>query len=462
MARSRTITSTTALAAAIATLLVAVIPYLHFAYQAPQLHIALETTAALVALFAAYLVFGRFRRSRSLNDLLLVCALGLLAAVNLGFGALPAALASGQATPFSTWAALTGSLLGAVMLAAASFAPSRRLGPTRIPALATFTGAALALVSIAFIFSVLASDLPTVGAQQAPPEAWKLQLIGHPAVLTVQLVAMALFAMAAFGFTRSADRTRDELMLWLAAAAALGAFARLNYFLYPSLYSQWVYTGDAFRLLSYLVLLAGAFREIRRYWHSLAESAVLEERRRLARNLHDGLAQELAFLGRNLQRLDAQDAVVIRAKAASIRALAESRRAIAVLTQPLDEPLDVVLAAAAQDVAAREGGRIVLELDERVQVDVDRREALVRIACEAISNAVRHGRAPLVRVQLANGRRVRLRITDSGTGFDPEKTRRNGVGGYGLLSMRERAQSLGGEFRLVSAPGSGTEVEVLL
>jgi signal transduction histidine kinase len=349
------------------------------------------------------------------------------------------------------------------MLVAASLAPPRRLGHTRIPALATFTGCALALVSIALVFSVLVSDLPFAVEPELPPErANRVTLVGHPAVLGVQLVSMVLFAMAAFGFTRRADRTRDELMQWLAAAAALGAFARMNYFLYPSLYSQWVYTGDAFRLLSYAVLLVGGFREISQYWQSLAEKAVLEERRRLARDLHDGLAQELAFLGRNLQRLDARNAIVIRAKAASMRALAESRRAIAVLTQPLDEPLDVVLAAAAQDVAAREGGRVVLELDERVQVDVDQREALVRIACEAISNAVRHGHAPLVRVELSNGRRVRLRVTDSGVGFDLDKAGRNGNGGFGLFSMRERALSLGGEFRLVSAPGAGTEVEVLL
>jgi signal transduction histidine kinase len=91
------------------------------------------------------------------------------------------------------------------------------------------------------------------------------------------------------------------------------------------------------------------------------------------------------------------------------------------------------------------------------------REALVRIACEAVTNAVRHGGAPLVRVQLqrGDGHEVRLLIADSGSGFDP-KAAGAASGGFGLVSMRERARGVGGRFRVWSAPGRGTSVEVRL
>ena len=94
-----------------------------------------------------------------------------------------------------------------------------------------------------------------------------------------------------------------------------------------------------------------------------------------------------------------------------------------------------------------------------MQVGGDAREALVRIACEAVSNAARHGQAQLVRVELQNGRHVRFRVVDDGVGFDPSIPR---PGHFGLVSMRERAQAVGGSFRVRSAPGAGTEVEVVL
>jgi signal transduction histidine kinase len=91
-----------------------------------------------------------------------------------------------------------------------------------------------------------------------------------------------------------------------------------------------------------------------------------------------------------------------------------------------------------------------------------RREALIRIVREAVSNAGRHGRAGRVDVELGanGGTACRLRIVDDGTGFDPGLVEPGR--GFGLVSMRERAEALGGRFRLVSSPGAGTEIEVVL
>ena len=66
--------------------------------------------------------------------------------------------------------------------------------------------------------------------------------------------------------------------------------------LFPSLYTDWLYTGDFLRTGAYLLLLIGAVSEIQHYWHVQAELAVLDDRRRLARELHDGVIQELAYI----------------------------------------------------------------------------------------------------------------------------------------------------------------------
>ena len=88
------------------------------------------------------------------------------------------------------------------------------------------------------------------------------------------------------------------------------------------------------------------------------------------------------------------------------------------------------------------------------------RDALAKIVREAVANAIRHGHARTVNVALHDGRGVTLRITDDGDGFNLEAPR--SASSFGLVSMRERTESLGGEFRLQSTPGEGTAIEVLI
>ncbi|HXG77025.1 MAG TPA: ATP-binding protein, partial [Gaiellaceae bacterium] len=319
------------------------------------------------------------------------------------------------------------------------------------------------LAGIAAGVALAGTRLPVGVETELAGDPGRPHLDGHPAVLAVQLVTMALFAAAAVGFARRAARTGDELLRWLALGAVFGAFARVNYFLYPSLYSDWVYTGDVFRLLFYGSLLVGAAREIHGYWRSLAHTAVLEERRRIARDLHDGAAQELAFILRRLRALrGVEEALVAPVLAAAERGLEESRRAIAALSRPLDEPLDRALAAAVEHVAARAGVRLVLDLAENVRVAPDLREGLVRIACEAVNNAATHSGAGLVRVELENGDAIRLRVEDEGAGFDPASLAPSAGRGFGLASMRERAEQLGARLTIDTRPGAGTRVEVEL
>src|SRR5206468_849530 len=184
---------------------------------------------------------------------------------------------------------------------------------------------------------------------------------GNAVVAVSQLLIAALFVVASLGFTQIAERSRDELLLWLGAGCAFSAFARVNYFLFPSLYSEWVYTGDALRLSFYTLLFVGAAREIGVYQRAHAEARVLEERRRIARDLHDGLAQELAFIATRARELELEGGRTIQLTqlaSAAERGLDKSRRAIAQLNLQTEDPFDVALIQTVEDVAQRLGGRV--------------------------------------------------------------------------------------------------------
>ncbi len=90
------------------------------------------------------------------------------------------------------------------------------------------------------------------------------------------------------------------------------------------------------------------------------------------------------------------------------------------------------------------------------------REALLMIAAEALTNAAKHGRADRVLVTLTGGRHVKLTVRDSGCGFDVRAVKPTSTSGFGLRSMRERAEGVGGRLRLTSAVGQGTLVEVMI
>src|SRR5712691_10974644 len=194
----------TGVLAAVGTLLVVLVPGLHFAYRTPELRVALETTAALVALLAAGLVYGRFRRSCRLDDLLLALALGLLAETNLCFAAGPIAFLDGCAEGFSSWATPFGQLVGALVLAAASVAPARllrRRGSAELIGIAVMAGV-LAGITLALLLvrpSVPAALSPAANVDLSHPH-----VVGQPVVLFLHLAALGAFAAAGIGYARRA------------------------------------------------------------------------------------------------------------------------------------------------------------------------------------------------------------------------------------------------------------------
>jgi signal transduction histidine kinase len=321
---------------------------------------------------------------------------------------------------------------------------------------------ALALVAIGTVVGVLVDHLPLgINPAQSPVDV-PPPLVGNVVIVVAQLGIAILFFIAALGFTKRADKTGDELLLWLGAGSVFAAFARINYFMFPSLYSEWVYLGDFLRLVWHVLLFVGAAREIQLYQRAYAEARVLEERRRIARDLHDGLAQELAFIASTMRRLTAAGEIPHRLQqlaSAAERGLDESRRAIASLTRQYPaEPFEVALVQTVEELAERVGARVTIAADPAPGLEQRHQEQLLRIVREAVTNAARHGDADLIHVSFTNGDGFRLRVEDNGVGFDP--TLVDGLG-FGLVTMRERAAALGGRLALASSK-SGTEVEVTI
>ena len=193
----------------------------------------------------------------------------------------------------------------------------------------------------------------------------------------------------------------------------------------------------------------------------LEQQATQEERRRIARELHDGLAHELAFIASRAKRAAgrAQGETDIRdLVSAADRALDEARRAITILTAVGPQPLAHALTQTAEDLGARLGMSVEVDAAEDVDMPAEVTEHLLRIVREAMTNAANHAQASRVSVHLNHEEGVRLVIQDDGCGFDfSPGTRRTG---FGLLSMEERAACVGARFKLDSAPDRGTRIEV--
>jgi signal transduction histidine kinase len=199
--------------------------------------------------------------------------------------------------------------------------------------------------------------------------------------------------------------------------------------------------------------------------------AIIGERTRIARELHDTLAQGLAAVAFQIETaVDSLEESTQTAREhmqmadAMVRSsLAEVRRSIWVLraqtsrgTHGLGESLSTSLSqiTAESDVESKIA---VTGRPRPLSIDVERN--LLRIAHEAITNAVRHAEAHSIAVDVSFGDEdVRLCVKDDGRGFDAEERARRRGDHFGLLGIKERARALGGELQVTTAPGQGTEV----
>lgn len=202
------------------------------------------------------------------------------------------------------------------------------------------------------------------------------------------------------------------------------------------------------------------------------ELALNEERNRIAHEIHDGIAQALAFMALKLDLVDrllTREPERARAELTTVKEtlreqIREVRRSIFAL-RPIDLERYGFLESVrryATAFAEQAGFRLRMELPAAVELSQASELVLFRVLQEALTNAIKHGRASAVQVHLeALERGAVLQITDNGRGFDSPISK-NGLGGFGLAQMHERIAARGGRFTLGSEPGKGTTVRAEL
>ncbi len=246
------------------------------------------------------------------------------------------------------------------------------------------------------------------------------------------------------------------------------------------------FSDDDQRVIELLAAHAAVAIENARLFERSRELSVIEERNRLARELHDSVTQTLfsldltaaaaaTLIDRDPRKATAE---IERLQELARSAIAEMRSLVFELRAPeldydgfvatLRKHVDILRRVHRTDVrlevrgddAGCDAGCDCPDTAAGLGLDPVVERELLRVAQEALSNALRHARACSVRVLLEpRGAAVRLVVSDDGGGFDPDD-RQVRATHLGLTSMRERARDLGGSLEIVSAPGSGTEVRL--
>jgi signal transduction histidine kinase len=229
-------------------------------------------------------------------------------------------------------------------------------------------------------------------------------------------------------------------------------------------------TPEALALLASIGQQIGVAVDNARLYEQAQELAVIKERNRLSRDLHDSVTQSLygvtlyAEAAARQLILGDKDAVadhLCELRRTAQESLREMRLLIFELRLPTlkSEGLAAALQMRLEAVEEKVGleTSLTAEGDGRLAPEIE--EGLYRIAQEALNNALKHAHANHVTVYLHhNHQLIALKITDDGVGFDPAADQRRG--GFGLRGMEERAARLGGELRVESVPGHGTSVTV--
>jgi signal transduction histidine kinase len=418
----------------------------------PELRLVLQTTVALASGLIALLAGVRYAVEGRRRDLLLSTGFFLASVSTLAFSIAP--VLGGQPIHRTEgWANAVALLFAWALIAIAPFAHGRAKAGRRALGNATMAAAVLLLL-VWVICRSLGDALPTL----TPADTSEV-----PPLLLGTLAARALLnLLAVVGFGLRVYDRRDDLDRWLGLGSTLMLFASLNYLFAPLVGSDSVSQADFLRVLAFGVLLVGAWRAIR-----FAEfgRAVAEERARVAREIHDGLAQYLFAVATHATMLEdstpeARAETIGRLKEAATAAQQEARFAILALSSASGTaPFDAALRRYVEFLTADGALEVDLEIDGSVPLAPDEQIEVFRIVQEGLANVRRHANATRAEVVIGDraGERF-VSIRDDGEGFDGEGR----PAGQGLKNMRARADSIDGGFSLTSRPGRGTALEVVL
>jgi signal transduction histidine kinase len=464
-----------------ATLFV-VSPGIHGHEILPTLDLVLDTIAAVVCATLTAMAWARFRERQVVAAayhagafMALAVAYAIAVLVSVQASSNLAGLAAPENVQVLVFAV---ARLGAAILFVIAGIYTRR--PTY--------GWNPAWILVAPTLAVLVSAL--VGrAFNPPPDALQIivfnDVTGLPHITpfgaVIHLTTAVLFFIGAYVSRGLWHSGRAVLDGWIAVGLVFAGFAELQWTIYPSAHPGQVSTGDLLSLVCSACLLAGlasAFRasqrELRTANAELAElrdveveHAALEERTRLARELHDGLAQDLWLAKLRTGELLAMEGMPPEARRAAESAgaaidvgLADAREAVATLrsSAQADSGFCTLIRRIVEDHGDRFGLRVefTFEGDHDAHITPRTQAEILRIAQEALANVARHADATVVGVRLVVGDgRITLRVADNGHGFDVAAV---GPDSYGLASMRERAGLIGGRLQITSEPATGTLV----
>ncbi|HVM31022.1 MAG TPA: sensor histidine kinase [Candidatus Limnocylindrales bacterium] len=477
-----------------ATLLTGVSPGLRFAVLAPRFDLLINGVSALIAGVAAWLSWLRYRHMADLASpyqaaafmlFSITAAAQTLADLGIGDVLLGLNLEQSRQAPLYAWALLRVGAGGLLLVAAVL-----RLKPPSGQRWSTMVVPVALAGSLAIAAAVYALEpaLPPLlraeaFARLAAPDSFPGPLPGITMLeLALQASGAALLAAAAFTYALAARVGNAPAGRYLAAGLLIAAFAQIHFALFPGVYSGLVTSSDVLRICFYAFVVFGiqaeaaaSLRQIRAANRRLREmrdlelaNASLTERARLARELHDGLAQHLWLARLTTERLTEKagpdEIAAARGELEGLlqAGLEEARRSVSALrdSSRSDAPLEDILARTVRRFEESTGisARLLVAPDiPGLNISPVAAAELLRIAQEALNNVRKHADATVVGVELSrSGDRLRLAVRDNGVGFDASADH----AGYGLESMRERAAAVGGQLSLHSAASAGTTVVV--
>jgi signal transduction histidine kinase len=456
----------------------------------PSLGLVLDTLTAVAAAGAAALAWIRYRIERELSVLYETSAFVVLFStrallIGIAIAGHPERIGltidAPAQWPIYGWTLarlMTGLLL--IFAAGASLHRSRRLAS---PILALTVGPALFVLAVIAVLPSLEASLPTL---MEPAGFAALRGVTgvtpgmDPPGLAIQMV-VALFYLRGAQLYREIYREQSRRYAgYLSIALIVAAFSQLHWAILPGIYDPLVTTDDLLGATLSVILLLGidaqsradvrALRLANARLHALrradAQRAELEASARLAREVHDGLSQDLWLAklkqGRlaRLQLSPAARGLAIELGDAVDRALGGARAVLDTLRSGPEGPtIGESLERAVDDFSERFGIRTEFTSSGSAPALPSRTAAeLLRVVLEALTNVHKHADATVVRVSAVwESAAFEIAIADNGRGFDPAAIDGSS---YGVRGMRERAALIGGEIEIVSRPRDGTRVVV--
>ncbi len=424
-------------------------PSLQSAYVLPHLRLVLATAITLAAGIVAVLAGARFGADGRRTSLMLSTGFFVVAASNAAFVLAPA-VAEHAVSNSAAWANVAAATFAAICIGAAPFADGRVAARERALG-GWIVFLACTLVVLWGLLSSIGASLPSLvdPGDDAPP-----------ALMAAYGTQALAWLVGAIGFGLRVRRGGEDLHRWVGLAASLLLFSSLSLVLAPTVGADEVSHADFLRVLAFGVLLVGVWRAIR-----AAEfgRAVADERARVAREIHDGLAQYLFAIATHaamLQNGGSAETLAPQIREAANAAQQEARFAILALSSAGGTaPFDAALRRYVELLTADGALDVDLDIDPNAALEPDEQIEMFRIVQEALANARKHAGARRVEVRIGeqDGRRL-VTIADDGDGFDGGAD----SSGHGLRNIRARAAAIGGTLRLRTAPGAGTSVEVCL